>query len=56
MKKIKLPVTVPKGNTTIKDLEFYCNNQNDVNYWRYNVETLGGWKILNFKQELVIIK
>lgn len=55
MKKIKLTVTVQKGNT-IKDLEFYCHNQYDVDYWRYNVETLGGWKILYFKQELVIIK
>ena len=59
MTRIKLVLTIKKGRK-VKDVSFILTGlsdqsiQNEVRYWRWNMEVLGGWKILG--QELTRIR
>lgn len=46
-----LRITMKKGNT-VKENDFivdYKNLENEIKYWKWNVEKLGNWKIIDYK-------
>lgn len=45
MERFKLVLKIRKGNRE-KEVYFVCKTEDDVNYWKWNVENIGGWKII----------